>query len=104
MQSLLPGQQRHGQVGRNAEEEGVNGLFAIPVVFCPYSQKIFHRQRFTPTGVLVHYVPSKRVGAYGDGAYLLLLNLIGLPMEWDKVVAIEGYQELLDYVQEHAEQ
>lgn len=26
-----------------------------------------------------------------------------LSMEWDKVVAIEGYQELLDYVREHAE-
>lgn len=38
-----------------------------------------------------------------DREYLLLLNLMGLPMEWDKVVAIEGYQELLDYVQEHAE-
>ena len=222
-------------VCRNAQEEGVNGLFAIPVAFHPYSQKIFHRQQFTPTGVLVHYVPSKRVGPYGDGdrrmdaflcakvfqrqgerplsvppehqamvarmydqlgltcrmlppaelsgenmydvefvhdmalvemkvdnagtdfaqeleqmmvnfykhgievvkvclnmsnptaakayeifaakgfffagalpgcesgEYLLLLHLMGLPMEWDKVVAIEGYQELLDYVREHAE-
>lgn len=38
-----------------------------------------------------------------SGEYLLLLHLMGLPMEWDKVVAIEGYQELLDYVREHAE-
>lgn len=56
-----------------AEEEGINGPFAIPVAFHPYSQKIFHRQQFAPTGVLVH------------------------------AVAIEGYQELLDYVREHAE-
>ena len=39
-----------------------------------------------------------------DGEYLILLNLMGLPMEWDKFVAIKGYQELLDYMQEHAEQ
>ena len=38
-----------------------------------------------------------------SGEYMLLLHLMGLPMEWDKVVAIEGYQELLDYVREHAE-
>lgn len=40
---------------------------------------------------------------YESGEYLLLLHLMDLPMEWDKVVAIEGYQELLDYVREHAE-
>lgn len=38
-----------------------------------------------------------------SGEYLLLLHLMGLPMEWDKVVAIEGYQKLLDYVREHTE-
>ena len=50
-----------------AAEEGLSGLFAIPVAFHPFSQKIFNRQGFVATGVLAHYVPSKRVGAYGDG-------------------------------------
>ena len=37
------------------------------------------------------------------GEYMILMHLMELPMAWDKVVAVEGYQELLDYVREHAQ-
>lgn len=54
------------QACQNAESEGVNGLFAIPVAFHPYSEKVFQRLAFVPTGIFLHYVPSSCTVEY-DG-------------------------------------
>lgn len=37
------------------------------------------------------------------GEYLIMQNLMGNPVEWDKIVVIEGYREMLDYIREHKE-
>lgn len=50
-----------------AKSAGVQGAFAVPVAFHPYSQKIFDRQRFIPTGMILHYLPAKNAWDYADG-------------------------------------
>ncbi len=32
------------------------------------------------------------------GEYMIMMNLMDIPVEWDKLVAIEGYDEILSYI------
>ena len=36
-----------------------------------------------------------------NGQYMILQNLMGHPVEWEKIVVIEGYDALLQYVKDH---
>lgn len=35
------------------------------------------------------------------GDYMIMANLMDIPMEWDKLVAVEGYQEIVEYIRKN---